>query len=176
MSQKKEIRKEKLMLRESISIGEAEERSKKIAEKLKQDKDYLKAKTIMFYISKDKEVQTHDLIKEAMKNKKVIVPKVSNNGLLCCEIADFSKMKFSCYGVLEPTEEILCNPSNIDLIIVPGIAFDKTGHRIGYGKGYYDELLKKAKCTKIALAYQFQIIPKVPADEWDVRVDKVITE
>jgi 5-formyltetrahydrofolate cyclo-ligase len=170
------LRKQVLSKRESMTLEEAERRSKIIIEKLKEDKDYMKAKTVMFYVSKGREVMTHEIIKEAMKEKKVIAPKVASRGLLCCELSDFSKMNFSCYGVLEPTNEILCDLKDIDLIIVPGTSFDRNGHRIGYGKGYYDGLLKSIKAKKIGLAYDFQIIEKIPIDEWDVKVDKVITD
>ena len=161
--------------REALSNEEASAKSKLIIEKLKKEKDYIKSKVVMFYASKDKEVMTHDIIKEAMKTKKVIVPKVTSNGLICCQVDDFGKMNYSCFGILEPNEEISCEVSKIDIIIVPGIAFDKKGNRIGYGKGYYDTLLKKAKCPKIALAYDFQIVPTIKTDKWDVPVDKVIT-
>lgn len=173
---KQKLRKQLLEKRNSLSNEEAETKSRIIIEKLKKDKDYIKAKTIMFYVSKGKEVRTHEIIKEALKNKKIIVPKVHGKDLLCCELKDFDKMEYSCYGILEPAEEVTCNMSKIELIIVPGIAFDKRGHRIGYGKGYYDDLLKKTKCPKIGLAYDFQIIDKIPVDEWDIKVDKVISD
>lgn len=173
---KNKLRKQILEKRNSLSTEEVESRSKIIIEKLKQEKDYKKAKTVMFYVSKGNEVQTHDIIKEAIKTKKIIVPKVTDKGLICCEITDFDNMKYSCLGVLEPKGEMVCDISKIDLIIVPGIAFDKRCHRIGYGKGFYDSLLKNAKCKKIGLAYNFQIVDKIPVDEWDERVDKVISD
>jgi 5-formyltetrahydrofolate cyclo-ligase len=162
--------------RKSLSLEEASERSRIIIEKLKKDEDYINSKIVMFYVSKNNEVHTHDLIKEALKEKKVIVPKVADRGILCCELSEFEKMDFGCYGILEPTDEILCNTDDIDLIIVPGIVFDNSGHRVGYGKGYYDNLLKKARCKKIGLAYDFQVIEKIPKDEWDEKMDKVITD
>ena len=173
---KRKLRKEILEKRNGLSFEDAEIKSNIILEKLKKDKDYIKAKTVMFYVSKGREVQTHGIIKEAMKTKKIIVPKVTDKGLICCELKDFDNMEFSCYGVMEPKDEITCDVSNIDLIIVPGIAFDKRGHRIGYGMGYYDNLLKNAKCKKIALAYDFQLIEKIPNDEWDIELDKVISD
>jgi len=173
---KDKIRKLFLQKRNSLSIEDVEEKSRKIISKLKKDKDYIKAKTVMFYVSKEKEVNTQEIIKEALKEKKVIVPKVIGKGIVCCELKEFDKMEFSCLGILEPKEVIKCDVSKIDLIIVPAVAFDKSSHRIGYGKGYYDELLKHAKAKKLGLAYDFQIVDKIPADEWDVKVDKVITD
>ncbi|MBD3163874.1 5-formyltetrahydrofolate cyclo-ligase [Candidatus Woesearchaeota archaeon] len=174
---KAKLRKAILDRRKSISQDEAEEKSRIIIRKLKQQHAYKEAGTIMFYISKGNEVSTLDIIREELekKEKKIIVPKVHGKGLLCCTLSDMDKMEYSCYGILEPEDEIICGLSDINLIIVPGIAFDSKGHRIGYGMGYYDSLLKKAASPKIALAYDFQLVEKIPADEWDIKVDKVIT-
>jgi 5-formyltetrahydrofolate cyclo-ligase len=173
---KHEIRKKILEQRDALDYEDVEQKSKKIIEVLKEDPDYKKAKAIMFYISKDKEVDTQELLKEAIKKKTIIVPKVTNRGLICCKIIDLKNMNYSCFGTLEPKEEITCDVTKIDLIIVPGIAFDTLGNRIGYGKGYYDNLLKTAKCKKIGLAYSFQVVKKVPVDSWDVKIDKLITD
>lgn len=67
-------------------------------------------------------------------------------------------------------------PSAIDLALVPGIAFDKNGHRIGYGKGYYDGLMTQLKCPKFALAYELQIVDNIPAQKHDIPVDGILTE
>jgi 5-formyltetrahydrofolate cyclo-ligase len=173
---KQKIRKEMLEKREALSIEEAERKSRIIIEKLKNDKDYIRAERVMFYMSRGKEVMTEDIIKDAFKSKKVIVPKVTDKGLICCEITDSTKMSYSCFGILEPDKEVTCDVSKLDLVVVPGVAFDKQNHRIGYGKGYYDSLLKHAKCRKIGLAYDFQIVEKIPADEWDEKLDKVISD
>ena len=106
----------------------------------------------------------------------MIVPKVTDKGLICCELKDFNHMKYSCYNILEPDGSITCDIKDIDIIIVPGIAFDRSRHRIGYGKSYYDRLLKDAKCKKIGLAYDFQIVEKIPKDKWDISLDIVITD
>ncbi len=173
---KSQIRKQLIEKRNSISQSEAVAKSKIICDKLLKDPDYKKSKTIMFYISKGNEVHTNELIEKSLKTKKVIVPKIIKDGLICCEINSLSNMSQNCFGIMEPKDEIACDISSIDLIIVPGIAFDKSGHRIGFGKGYYDKLLKNAKCKKIALAYDFQILEKIPADEWDEKIDKIITD
>jgi 5-formyltetrahydrofolate cyclo-ligase len=174
---KETIRKNILEKRDALSYRDVEIRSRRITDKLKEDKDYKKAKTIMLYMSKDKEVSVQELIKDAMENKKkVIVPKVTDKGLICCEVTDFKNMKYSCFGILEPTNEIVCEVTKIDLIVVPGIGFDKTGHRIGYGKGYYDNLLKNYKGKTIGVGYDFQIVDKIPSDKWDVKVDRVVSE
>jgi 5-formyltetrahydrofolate cyclo-ligase len=176
MSTKNQLRKRILDIRNSLNIKEMEDRSKIVIDKLKRDPDFINAHTIMFYISKGNEVNTHDIIQETTKTKKVIVPKISDKGLLCCHLSDLKKTHFDCFGILEPDDTILCDISGIDLIIVPGIVFDKRGHRIGYGKGFYDALLKQSKAKKIGLAFDFQIVEKISEDDWDIKLDKVFSD
>jgi 5-formyltetrahydrofolate cyclo-ligase len=176
MKSKEKIREELIEKRNSLSYEEAERKSLIILDKLKQHPDYKNAKTVMFYVSKDKEVMTHDMIKNAIEKKKVIVPKMVDNGIVCCEVTDFDQMTFGCFGVLEPGNTMTCDLSEIDLVIVPGVAFDKEHNRIGYGKGYYDKLLKEARAKKIALAYNFQLVDSIPAEEWDIKVDEIISD
>ena len=169
---KEQLRKEFLNKRNDLTKEEVISKSKVIIEKLKQDSAYKNAKTIMFYVSKDNEVFTHDLIKET--DKKIVVPKMIDNKIECCKIDNFDELELGSYDILEPKECKKCNLDEIDLIIVPGIVFDKENHRIGFGGGYYDDLLKNCKCLKIGLAYEFQIIDNFPKDEWDIKVDKVV--
>jgi 5-formyltetrahydrofolate cyclo-ligase len=159
-----------------MNSNEVQEKSKAIIDKLKNDNDYIKAKTVMFYVSKGNEVFTHDIIKEIIGKKKVVVPKMVDHSICCCKLDDFDDMNESSLGILEPINEIKCDVSEIELIIVPGIVFDREGHRIGYGGGYYDKLLKDCNCKKIGLAFDLQIVNTIPADEWDEEMDKVISD
>jgi 5-formyltetrahydrofolate cyclo-ligase len=159
---------------------ENRKKSKKIKEKLLGLKEYKEAETVLFYVSYDGEVFTHEMIKEALNEKKVVVP-ISNKdtlSLTLSELISFNDLEVSSYGILEPKKEKIKEISidEIDLIIVPGVAFDKFGNRLGHGKGYYDRLLKKANTTIIALAFEFQIIEKISTDEHDKPVDMIITE
>ena len=94
------------------------------------------------------------------------------------EIKDFSDLEIGTFGVLEPKEECIrpVMPEKLDIVIVPGLAFDLQGNRIGYGGGFYDGFLKGLSAPKIALAYEWQIVNCVPSDEHDVKVDKIVTE
>lgn len=137
----------------------------------------------MFYVSMEREVYTHDMIKTALlENKEIAVPLVleSQNIILPCKLNDFPDLKHGPLSILQPSKEKIQNVpmSAIDLIIVPGIAFDKKGNRLGRGKGFYDRFLHliDPETTKIALAFSFQIVEQVPATENDIVVDKIITE
>jgi len=175
---KKELREIILEKRNSLDKKYVLEKTKKIKETLFSLQEFKKAKTIMFYVSKDNEVYTHDMIKELFGRKKIIVPVTDfkNNGLILSELNDFSEMEPSYYGVLEPKKIKKVNPKEINIVIVPGVAFDKKGNRIGYGKGYYDIFLKKTKALKIALAFDFQVEDKIKSEDIDVPMDMIITE
>ncbi len=132
----------------------------------------------MFFVSFGSEVYTHEMIKEALKNKVVVVPKLKNNSFLPYRIDDFNELNFkNKYNILEPENyNKKIDKNKIDLVVVPGIAFDKKGHRIGYGKGYYDVFLSDMKSAKIGLAFNIQIVDALPIEEHDVKLNKVVTE
>ena len=95
------------------------------------------------------------------------------------KIVDLTNLKEDKYGILEPTKDIeAMNKNELDLVIMPGLAFDTNGGRLGYGGGYYDKYLQKiaGNLSKVALAYDFQIVQEVPKEEHDIKVDYIITE
>jgi len=173
---KEKMRKELLEKRNKLSADDVKKKSKAIIENLRKDTDYLKAKIVLYYVSKENEVYTHDLIRSAFKEKIVVVPKVLDNQVICCVIRDFFELRPGSYGVLEPITNSKIPVQEIQLVVVPGVAFDKKRYRLGYGKGFYDALLAKTEAKKIALAYKFQILDSLPHDPWDVRMDKVISD
>ena len=174
---KKEMRKQILEKRNSLTKEEIKEKSKLIEEKLFSLPEYKKAKTVSFFVSFGSEVDTHDMIKEALKEKEVCVPVVQGDYIALSKINGLGDLdKEGKYGILEPSSIIEVDKEMVDLIIVPGVAFDKKGYRIGYGKGYYDNLLRDYKGNTIGLCFALQMIGKVPVKEHDVRVKKVITE
>ena len=85
-------------------------------------------------------------------------------------------MKPGAFGILEPEPVDEVSLGEVDLILVPGVTFDLTGHRIGHGHGYYDKLLEKAKAPKIGLAFECQIVEKIPHEEHDVELNKITKE
>jgi methylenetetrahydrofolate dehydrogenase (NADP+)/methenyltetrahydrofolate cyclohydrolase len=174
---KHNIRKEFLSKRRSLSKEYVSPKSSKIIKKLRALKEYKQSKTILFYVSFDNEVDTHELIMESLTTKKIIVPKINHSEIDLYEINDFSSLKKNKLGIPEPQGGLKFTEFNkIDLVIVPGIVFDIRGHRVGYGKGHYDKLLQKINAKKIGLAYDFQIINKIPNQEHDIPVDMLISE
>lgn len=123
------------------------------------------------------EVSTDSLLKKLFKKKKIIVPKLKSKGICLYELKDAGRFKKGKFGIREPA---VCIPKKawheIDVALIPGVAFDVSGHRIGFGGGHFDRFLKKLDCTTIGLAYELQIIDKVPTHQYDVPVDFIITE
>ncbi len=170
---KEALRKEYLAKRRALSRKEVAGKSRKIISKLLADPLYKAAQTIMIYLSKENEVDTHALLHES--GKRIVLPKVKGSDLICC-LYSRGNLAIGSFGVLEPNTEEVVASSDIGLILVPGVVFDKKGNRIGYGMGYYDRLLSHMKCQKIGLAYDFQIAEKIDATLKDVKMDKVITD
>ncbi|MBC8062338.1 MAG: 5-formyltetrahydrofolate cyclo-ligase [Clostridiaceae bacterium] len=142
---------------------------------------YKKSRVIFVFVSFKSEVNTHKIIEHALKHSKIIyVPKIKSkeNVMEIFQINSLKDLKTGYFNILEPEESCLAADSNnIDLILMPGVAFDRLGGRVGYGRGFYDEFLRKMdkSVDKIALAYDFQILDKVPMDEFDVKIDGIVT-
>lgn len=174
--QKKELRKKVRLLKQEFSTEEKKEKSKSIWEQLEENPVFLSAKTVMMYWSMDDEVYTHEFIREWYQKKEIILPIVNGDDLeLCIFSGDSCLVPGDRYGIMEPNGERFLEKHKIDLIIVPGVAFDKKNNRMGRGKAYYDKLLKTTKAYKIGVCFDFQMFEYVPHDENDIRMDKVIS-
>ena len=179
MLTKAQIRSKILLRLKTQKEEDRNRKSKLIRDKLLRNKVFKKAKIVMFYIAFGGEVNTEEMIREAKKIGKLICVPVCRKDKETMQPAileDHAKLKKGPYGVLEPVSETLVNPEDLDLIIVPGLAFDKKGNRLGRGKGCYDRFLSTLsdKMPSIGLAFDFQILPSVPTTNFDVSMKKVI--
>lgn len=181
---KSEIRQNIVAKRDLLDKNTIEKKSNSIKENLFSTEIYKNAETIFSFISFGSEVGTHTLIKEMLKDgKKVGVPFTypKNRKMTVSEIKDFDKdLEKGFYNILSPREEELkpIDPKDIDLVLVPGLGFDKKGYRVGYGGGYYDTFFEKVRddVIKIGICFELQIIDSCPIDIYDVPVDYIITE
>ncbi|MCK9571831.1 MAG: 5-formyltetrahydrofolate cyclo-ligase [Candidatus Omnitrophica bacterium] len=155
------------------------QKSKIIKDKLLRNRVFKKAKIVMFYIAFGGEVDTEEMIKEAKKAGKIIcVPicKKDRDSMQPAILDEHAKLIKGLYGVFEPaTRQVVCE-KDLDLVIVPGLAFDKKGRRLGRGKGFYDRFLSllPKDTPSIGLAFDFQILPSVPTTPKDINVQAVI--
>jgi 5-formyltetrahydrofolate cyclo-ligase len=151
---------------------------RRIKSALFRNKLFKKAKTVMFYLSTAGEVDTTEMIKEALRSgKRVVVPVCGGNRkIVPCVLSPNGKMQRGPYGILEPACKKPVALKELELVVVPGVAFDRGGKRLGRGKGYYDCFLARLpdNACSIGLAYDFQVLPSVPTAAHDVNVHKVI--
>lgn len=155
-------------------------KSKLIEKKLLKEEEFIKAKRIMFYLAFDGEVKTESMINKARElGKEIYVPlcDTKKKTLNPCLLKSDSALEIGAYNTLEPKSKISFPYEKLDLVIVPALAFDKSGNRLGRGKGYYDYFLKRASdyIHSIGLAFDFQILPTLPVEENDLPVDKVLS-
>ncbi len=153
-------------------------KSNTIKKKLFKTLEFKKAKSVMFYIAFGGEVETREMIEEAHTLGKIVAVPYSKTHRIMrpCIYHHKLVLKKGIHGTCEPVAKRFMRLQDIDVVIVPGVAFDKKGNRLGRGKGCYDYFLKKlpAKTCSIGLAYDFQIIPSVPSTPTDVKMDKIL--
>lgn len=181
---KKVLRKKMLEKRSQLSLEEIERKSKIIANNLFNLNQYKEANFIFSFISFKDEVDTHEIIKKSINMGKrvgVPVPVPKTKELKISELIDFDKeLSLGFYNILTPKDKYIriVPPKLVDLVLVPGVAFDKRGYRVGYGGGYYDRFFSNINenVIKIGLCYEMQIIPEVPKDPYDIPIDFILTE
>ncbi len=176
------INKEKLALRkrvkylkEQFSLDQKKKFSEKVCKKIEANPIFQNAKTIMAYWSMKDEVHTHDFIQKWAKEKQIILPVVNGDKLELKEFKEANELVAGDrFGIPEPGGQVFQSPEDMELIIVPGVAFDKEGNRMGRGKAYYDKLLRSSKAYKLGICFSFQVFENIPYDELDVRMDDVL--
>ena len=179
---KNEFRKKFLTLIRNQKEAVRAEKSDSILKKLFSIPEFREAKTILFYASFDGEVMTFKMIKQAIAlGKKVALPVIlrDQRKLIPTLIKDIETLEDGPYGVLQPQPDPLNKVSveDIDLVVVPGLAFDKGNHRLGRGAGYYDRFLKDLPkdTPAIGLAFDFQLVDCLPHQEaHDIKLSRVI--
>lgn len=173
-AEKKLIRNEIKIQKAQISNSEKELQARVVFGKIEQLPEFNLAKTIFIYWSLPDELPTHFFIEKWCKQKIIILPAVVGENMELKVYNSKSEMKTGELNISEPnTSEIFSG--NIDLIIVPGIAFDKNKNRLGRGKGFYDRFFKTENVIKIGVGFNFQLKDSIPVDKFDVSMNKIIT-
>jgi 5-formyltetrahydrofolate cyclo-ligase len=183
--QKREARSKALAARRALSPTERREKSVAIGRSLLGLAAFRRASRVHLYLSLWDEVQTDEVIRAALaSSKEVVVPVVvkhdSNRELRLIRIEEFppKNLEKGPLGISQPgfDSQAEVSPEEIDFWVIPGIAFDPSGRRLGYGLGYYDRILKRTKGLVAALAFEVQIQERLPEGAEDVRVRTIITE
>lgn len=176
------IRKSLLAKRREMSSVEVETKSAQVLHNLMASDLLDQAEVVMCYMDFRNEVQTESMIEYLWSlDKTVVLPKVNphTHQLDLFEIRGFRDLVQSKMGISEPAEHLpSVHPSDVDLILAPGVAFDLKGYRMGYGGGFYDRLLPQVRpdCIVIGLAFEVQIVEELPIESYDQPVNGILTE
>ena len=175
---KNEIRKKYIDIRKNINEIDRIKKSKIISDKVLSNEALKSSKVIAIYKSLKSEVDTDNIINDLWSmNKVVLIPKVEKDIINFYEYNINDKLIKSTFGVLEPNNNKIYKKENIDLIIVPGVCFDKYMNRMGFGKGYYDKYLENSNIYKIGICFNEQIYDKkLVTDKYDIKMNEIITD
>ena len=172
--EKKELRAHIKTLKKQHNKEQLLEQSEQILAKLEQHPDFAKAEIVMLYSALPDEVQTQAFLEKWHLKKKIILPTVVGDDIIPVEYGKDTAFAVGDFNILEPQNEPYTG--GFDLIIVPGVAFDRKGNRLGRGRGYYDRFLCQhldVKC--IGICFDFQLVDEVPAEAFDIRMDEVLS-
>ncbi len=165
--------------RRGMSRGEVIEKSYAISLSVLQSEVYKNAKSVMLYMPIGSEVLTSLIRADAEESGKAIFYPVTDEKtgeISAYSVTDKTEFKKGGFSIPEPQNAKLASTEEIDLIIVPGVAFSKNGDRVGYGKGCYDRFLKKTDAKRMGICYELQIFSDFSTDENDERMDYIVTE
>lgn len=173
---KKSLRKDMKARRNALTDAEKNCAAAKCLSKLKELPEFMESDWIYAYIACRNELETKDIIMWCLENgKRVAVPKVHGDIMHFYEIHSLNDCVPGAFGILEPVGEEKDRIIMPGFMLVPGLAFDKNGNRLGYGGGFYDKYLASHEgITTAALGYDFQIVEKVPAEKHDKRLNYVV--
>ncbi len=179
--EKAELRKQQRKIRSSLTVSRIMLYSGCITERLTKEPAYQEAELVLSYMSFSSEVSTHFILENAWEaGKRVAVPKCGKNGTMVFhEIGSFEEVREGMYGIMEPEKEqpVVLDKGTKAVLLLPCVAFDENGNRLGYGGGYYDRFMEAHPyIPKILLAYELQRVPEVPKEPWDIPADVMITE
>ncbi len=175
MLEKKDLRKKIKSLRLSLSIKEKQTAAEEVFNRLEILDSFKRSNNILVYHSLPDELPTTDFINKWQSTKNLFLPRVNGDDL---EILPYrkSELQTGSFDIEEPIGNDIVDVDKIDLIIVPAVGYDKSGNRLGRGKGYYDRMMKSSKAVKIGIGYDFQLFDALPIEPHDIPVDIVITQ
>lgn len=180
MHEKVLLRQRALRQRAILSAAEVRTKSATIATYVCRLPYFCSSHTLMIYMALPQEVQTLCLVKEVWRQqKRLVVPVIAAQELVAVEFLPNAALRANAYGILEPDDlSARVDPTKIDCVVVPGVAFDRQGGRLGFGKGYYDRFLSKVLATTYlcGLAFTVQIVQDIPQMSHDVRMHVLVTE
>lgn len=136
--------------------------------------EFIAAEVVMCYWSSDDELPTHSFVEKWSSEKKIFLPVVEGGSIILKRFSSIAGLKKGMFGIFEPNVSAIYN-GHIDIVIAPGVAFDIKRNRLGRGKGFYDRFFQKNDAPKWGVGFDYQLLSSVPVNEYDVRLDRIIT-
>lgn len=172
---KEEIR-DRIKTRKSLlSAAEKTAAARRVFSRLEQSAAFMLAEKVLLYHSLPDELSTREFIDKWSGRKRFFLPRVNGVNLDILPY-DRSRLELGAFHIEEPVGDELTDPAEIELIVVPAVAYDRRGNRLGRGKGFYDRLLSTTKATKIGVGYDFQLVDEIDVEPHDIPMDMVITQ
>ena len=175
-NQKQHIREKISTYKKALSGQTIIDLSRKICDRLTQTERFKKANCIALYHAMSDEVQTSELIEEWFDKKIIALPVVSGEDINFHAYTGKKNLTKNIFGILEPSSDKPIPPEEIDIFIIPGVAFDHNYNRLGRGKGYYDRYLTGTNKPMIGICFDFQLLEHIPTEKHDIKMDIIITE
>lgn len=180
MNEKQELRKEIRRKKQSYPKEQLEKWSQAVCHLLEQTEEFQKAETVLLYYALPDEVDTAPLIRKYANRKQILLPVVCGDDLVVRRYQNEQTLSAeNPFGIPEPEgENVNLSKTNIDLVVVPGMAFTTDGCRLGRGKGYYDRLLSHPELQsvrRIGICFPFQLLPELPVEAHDIRMHRIVT-
>ncbi len=173
---KNQLRKEIRQLKKQVDAEASKQKARIVFAEVETLEEFKQANVVLAFWSLPDELPTHDFVTKWSSNKKIVLPVVMGNDLELRLFEGGEQLEQSKhFGIMEPKTGKIVDPKEIEFAIIPGVAFDRKGNRLGRGKGYYDRLMPQFKeITKVGVGYEFQLVESVPVAEFDLPVDMVI--
>lgn len=175
-NEKNKLRKNIATIKKEFTTEELLQKSAEVMEVVEITGVFQEAKNIFIYHAMPGEVSTAEFIKKWWGEKNFYLPVTTKTEILFKKYTAETSLQQSSYGIYEPEGEAFLDYQKVDLVIVPGVAFDRMKNRMGYGKGYYDRFLPQVKAPRMGVCFEFQLLDKLPAGEEDIKMDYIISE
>jgi len=158
----------------SLSPNERKEREKRILEQLENNLFFRQAKSVLLFWSLPDEIDTHSFVKKWARQKQLFLPVIQDGKMYIKPYTDEKDMAEGSFKILEPQTLLFGDINQIDVFVIPAVAFDKQNNRLGRGKGFYDKLLCLVSAYKIGIAYPEQIVDVIPTEKHDIKMDIIL--
>lgn len=173
--EKSDIRRKIRNMRTMLLENEKNDAAEQVFALLEKTAAFMLADKILMYHSLPDELPTHSFLNKWKDRKRFYLPRVNGVNLDILPY-DETRLELGSFHIEEPTGNDTLDPAEIELVVVPAVAYDRNGNRLGRGKGFYDRLLATTKATKVGVGYEFQIVDEIPAEQHDVPMDMIVTQ